>query len=118
MEHPDENDLPDSAIKAMWDEGEPVELAAGTMSDQLWDSISLHKTSTRVQATHDTHTGAFMFRTDDPVYFEADLPPGGYDQIVTSDAPLRIRIWQTDRGTVRFRIGRWGEMPDAKLRET
>jgi hypothetical protein len=29
MEHPDENDLPDSAIKAMWDEGEPVELAAG-----------------------------------------------------------------------------------------
>jgi hypothetical protein len=29
MEHPDENDLPDSAIKAMWDEGEPVEFAAG-----------------------------------------------------------------------------------------
>jgi hypothetical protein len=29
MEYPDENDLPDSAIKAMWDEGEPVELATG-----------------------------------------------------------------------------------------
>lgn len=29
MEYPDENDLPDSAIRAMWDEGEPVELAAG-----------------------------------------------------------------------------------------
>jgi hypothetical protein len=27
MDYPDENDLPDSAIKAMWDEGEPVELA-------------------------------------------------------------------------------------------
>jgi hypothetical protein len=25
----DENDLPDTAIKAMWDEGEPVELADG-----------------------------------------------------------------------------------------
>jgi hypothetical protein len=29
MGYPDENDLPDTAIKAMWDEGEPVELAAG-----------------------------------------------------------------------------------------
>jgi hypothetical protein len=29
MEYLDENDLPDSAIKAMWDEGEPVDLAAG-----------------------------------------------------------------------------------------
>jgi hypothetical protein len=29
MEYPDENDLPDRAISAMWDEGEPVELAAG-----------------------------------------------------------------------------------------
>jgi hypothetical protein len=29
MEYPDENDLPDSAIRAMWDAGEPVELAAG-----------------------------------------------------------------------------------------
>lgn len=27
MGYPDENDLPDAAIKAMWDEGEPVELA-------------------------------------------------------------------------------------------
>lgn len=29
MDYPDENDLPDSAVKAMWDEGESVELAAG-----------------------------------------------------------------------------------------
>jgi hypothetical protein len=29
MDYPDENDLPDTAVKAMWDEGEPVELAAG-----------------------------------------------------------------------------------------
>jgi hypothetical protein len=29
MGYADENDLPDTAIKAMWDEGEPVELAAG-----------------------------------------------------------------------------------------
>lgn len=27
MGYPDENDLPDAAIKAMWDEGKPVELA-------------------------------------------------------------------------------------------
>jgi len=27
MRHPDENDLPDAAIKAMSDEGAPVELA-------------------------------------------------------------------------------------------
>jgi hypothetical protein len=29
MEYPDENDLPDSAIRAMWDEAEPVGIAAG-----------------------------------------------------------------------------------------
>jgi hypothetical protein len=29
MAYTDENDLPDAAIKAMWDEGEPIELAAG-----------------------------------------------------------------------------------------
>lgn len=27
MGHPEENDLPDTAIKAMWEEGEPVELS-------------------------------------------------------------------------------------------
>jgi hypothetical protein len=29
MEYPDENDLPDHAIRAMWEAGEPVELATG-----------------------------------------------------------------------------------------
>jgi hypothetical protein len=29
MGYADENDLPDATIKAMWDEGEPIELATG-----------------------------------------------------------------------------------------
>ncbi len=86
------------------------------MSDQPFDSIS---GTSGVRPTSDFLQGSsrMIWRRDDPTYWESELPPGGYDQIVTSDAPFRIRIWTTDAGTVRFRIGRWGEMPDAKLRE-
>ncbi len=86
------------------------------MSDQPFDSVS---DAAIVRPTSEFLQGSsrLIWRRDDPVFLESDLPPGGYDQIVTSDAPLRIRIWWTDAGTVRFRIGRWGEMPDAKLRE-
>lgn len=86
------------------------------MSDQPFDSIS-GTASVRPTSEFLQGSNRLIWRRDDPVYFEADLPLGGYDQIITSDAPIRVRIWKTDAGIVRFRIGRWGEMPDAKLRE-
>ncbi len=56
MRHQDENDLPDAAIKAMWEEGEPVELA-DRPPRPVAELIPPHPLSRRLLATSTSHSG-------------------------------------------------------------